>query len=157
MSQKDEESKKLIRELEKNLALFKQKDELVEADYSSAKEKLYKLTLEFKILSEDYNAMQEELEKTKNELAKRSDVDKEEYEKLAKDIVRKDKKISDLKNEKVQMMNDWKIEKGYMEKQIKLAEGRVKENKKMNEFILKALNSKIKNALTKKIPIFNPF
>ena len=125
-------------EFNKKFALIQQKNQFLEKETTNNKEKISDLEEVIKILKENL----ENLSTEKLELEQKVfETNKAQYEMLQKDYAILEAKHKELLKEKERLLNNWKMEKEYLGKELFIAKSQLEENKKNNDMILKTLST----------------
>ena len=128
-------------EFNKKFALIQQKNQFLEKETTNNKEKISDLEEVIKILKENL----ENLSTEKLELEQKVfETNKAQYEILQKDYAILETKHKELLKEKERLLNNWKMEKEYLGKELLIAKSQLEENKKNNDLILKTLSTSSK-------------
>ena len=131
-------------EFNKKFALIQQKNQFLEKETANNKEKISDLEEVIKILKENL----ENLSTEKLELEQKVfETNKAQYEILQKDYAILETKHKELLKEKERLLNNWKMEKEYLGKELLIAKSQLEENKKNNDLILKTLSTSSKQNL----------
>ena len=135
-------------EFNKKFALIQQKNQFLEKETANNKEKISDLEEVIKILKENL----ENLSTEKIELEQKiMENEKAQFEMLQKDYSILETKYREVLKEKERLLNNWKMEKEYLGKELLIAKSQLEENKKNNDLILKTLSTSSKIHL---LPIF---
>ncbi len=123
-------------EFEKKFALVQQKNEFLQNETIMNKEKISDLEEVITILKENLENLSNEKYILEEQIIENN---KEKYDVLLKDYKILEVKYKELLRDKERLMNNWKIEKEYLGKELMIAKSQFDENKKNNELIMKTL------------------